>query len=89
MTVKDRRCSPTRRRAARAQAAITDPNYRIFADRDAITVFNHERFVRGTNIQEIFAQLDVHEATHAFTGKECARQPTNTCRNCGGRVAWG
>jgi len=56
------------------QAAITDPNYRIFADRDAITVFNHERFVRGTNIQEIFAQLEVHEPTHAFyLGKELAR----------------
>ena len=56
------------------QAAITDPNYRIFADRDAITVFNHERFVRGTDIQEIFAQLDVHEPTHAFyLGKELAR----------------
>jgi len=56
------------------QAAITDPNYRIFADREAITVFNHERFVRGTNIQEIFAQLDVHEPTHAFyLGKELAR----------------
>jgi len=37
-------------------------------------VFNHERFVRGTNIQEIFAQLDVHEPTHAFyLGKELAR----------------
>jgi dihydropteroate synthase len=56
------------------QAAITDPNYRIFADRDAITVFNNERFVRGTNIQEIFAQLDVQEPTHAFyLGKELAR----------------
>jgi dihydropteroate synthase-like protein len=56
------------------QAAITDPNYRIFADGTAITVFNHERFVRGTNIQEIFAQLDVTEPTHAFyLGKELAR----------------
>jgi dihydropteroate synthase len=56
------------------QAAITDPNYRIFADRDAITVFNNERFVRGTTIQEIFAQLDVQEPTHAFyLGKELAR----------------
>jgi len=56
------------------QAAITDPNYRIFADREAITVLNHERFVRGTDIQEIFAQLDVHEPTHAFyLGKELAR----------------
>jgi dihydropteroate synthase-like protein len=56
------------------QAAITDPNFRIFADRDAITVFNHERFVRGTDIQEIFNQLGVDEPTHAFyLGKELAK----------------
>ena len=56
------------------QASITDPNFRIFADREAITVFNHERFVRGTDIQVIFAQLDVTEPTHAFyLGKELAR----------------
>ena len=48
------------------QAAVTDPNFRIFADREAITVFNNELFVRGTDIQEIFAQLGVEEATHAF-----------------------
>jgi dihydropteroate synthase len=56
------------------QARITDPNFRIFADADAITVFNNDRFVRGTNIQEIFGQLDVDEPTHAFyLGKELAR----------------
>jgi dihydropteroate synthase-like protein len=55
------------------QAAITDPNYRIFADAEAITVFNNERFVRGTDIQAIFAQLDVDDPTHAFyLGKELA-----------------
>ena len=48
------------------QARVTDPNYRIFADRDVITVFNDEIFVRGTDIHEIFAQLGVEEATHAF-----------------------
>jgi dihydropteroate synthase len=56
------------------QASITDPNFRIFADRDAITVLNNERFIRGTNIQEIFDRLEVDEATHAFyLGKELAR----------------
>jgi dihydropteroate synthase-like protein len=56
------------------QAEITDPNFRIFADRDAITVFNHEVFVRGTNIQEMFDQLHVDEPSHAFyLGKELAR----------------
>jgi dihydropteroate synthase len=48
------------------QRAVTDPNFRIFTDRDTITVFNNELFVRGTDIQEIFAQLGVDEATHAF-----------------------
>ena len=42
--------------------------------RDGITVLNNERFVRGTDIQDIFAQLDVDEPTHAFyLGKELAR----------------
>jgi len=48
------------------QARVTDPNFRIFADREVITVFNDEIFVRGTDIHEIFAQLGVDEATHAF-----------------------
>ncbi len=56
------------------QGRLTDPNFRIFADRDGITVLNNERFVRGTDIQDIFAQLEVHEAAHAFyLGKELAR----------------
>ena len=56
------------------QAGITDPNFRIFADHEAITVLNSDRFVRGTDIQDIFAQLDVREPTHAFyLGKELAR----------------
>jgi len=56
------------------QRRITDPNFRIFTDRDVITVLNRDHFVRGTDIQEIFAQLGVTEATHAFyLGKELAR----------------
>jgi dihydropteroate synthase len=56
------------------QASLTDPNFRIFADREAITVLNHERFVRGTNIQRIFDELGIVEPTHAFyLGKELAR----------------
>ena len=48
------------------QRRVTDPNFRIFADRDTITVFNSEIFVRGSDIQEIFSRLGVDEATHAF-----------------------
>jgi dihydropteroate synthase len=56
------------------QAEITDPNYRIFADEEMITVFNNERFVRGTDIQAIFAQLEVDDPAHAFyLGKELAK----------------
>ena len=56
------------------QRAVTDPNFRIFTDRDAITVLNSEKFVRGTDIQEIFSQLDVDEPTHAFyLGRELAK----------------
>jgi dihydropteroate synthase-like protein len=47
-------------------AAVKDPNYRIFTDRNTITIFNNELFVRGTDIQEMFAQLGVDEPTHAF-----------------------
>jgi dihydropteroate synthase len=50
----------------RLHAAVKDPNFRIFADHQIITVFNNEIFVRGTDIQEIFGQLGVDEATHAF-----------------------
>jgi hypothetical protein len=53
------------------QAQITDLDYRIFTDGERIHVFNAERFVSGTDVSEIFAQLDVEEATHAFyLGKE-------------------
>jgi hypothetical protein len=53
---------------------LKDPNFRIFADHDTITVFNHEMFIRGTEIQEVFEQLGVVEASHAFyLGKELAR----------------
>ena len=56
------------------QSRITDPNFRIFTDRETITVLNRDLFVRGTDIQEIFAQLGVDEATHAFyLGKELAK----------------
>jgi dihydropteroate synthase-like protein len=56
------------------QRRITDPNFRIFTDREVITVLNRDRFVRGTDIQEIFSQLGVTEATHAFyLGKELAK----------------
>jgi dihydropteroate synthase len=75
VTVKDPAVLTFSEQELRAlQARITDPNYRIFADRDVITVFNNERFIRGTDIQDIFGQLHVDEPSHAFyLGKELAR----------------
>jgi dihydropteroate synthase len=56
------------------QRRITDPNFRIFTDRDTITVLSRDHFVRGSDIQEIFGQLGVTEPTHAFyLGKELAK----------------
>jgi len=51
------------------QTGITDPNFRIFTDRDGITVLNNDRYVRGTDasaLGNIFAQLGVDEPSHAF-----------------------
>jgi dihydropteroate synthase-like protein len=58
----------------RLHSEVKDPNFRIFTDRHTITVFNNEIFVRGTDIQEIFRQLGVDEATHAFyLGRELTK----------------
>ena len=75
VTVKDPRILAYTEAELRAlQTSITDANYRIFTDRDTITVLNSERFVRGTDIQAIFGELAVTEATHAFyLGKELAK----------------
>jgi dihydropteroate synthase len=75
VTVKDPKILEYSEAALRElQSRITDPNFRIFTDRDTITVLNRDLFVRGTDIQEIFAQLGVDEATHAFyLGKELAK----------------
>jgi dihydropteroate synthase-like protein len=75
VTVKDPRILAYSEVELRAlQASITDANFRIFTDREIITVLNNERFVRGTDIQDIFSQLAVTDATHAFyLGKELAK----------------
>jgi dihydropteroate synthase len=53
---------------------VTDPNFRIFADAEAITIFNHQLFLRGTDIQQLFDELGVEDPGHAFyLGKELAR----------------
>ena len=72
LTVKDEDFRPYAEAELRElHAQVTDPNFRIFADADWIYVFNADRFVKGTDFNEIFDQLGVEEATHAFyLGKE-------------------
>jgi hypothetical protein len=68
----------------RLHAEVRDPNFRIFTDRRTITVFNHEVFVRGTDIQDIFRQLGVDEATHAFyLGRELMKARLASTLNWG------
>ena len=78
VTVKDPEVlSYTQAELRALHAQITDPNFRIFADREGITILNSERFVRTTDptrIVDLFAELDVTEATHAFyLGRELAK----------------
>jgi len=78
VTIKDPEILEFTEQELRAlQADITDPNFRIFADHEAITVLNNEHFIRTTDVTRIgdlFAQLDVEDPTHAFyLGKELAK----------------
>jgi dihydropteroate synthase-like protein len=50
----------------RIQEAIRDRNFRIFTDEEKIYIFNRDLFVVGTDPEEIFPQLGVEEASHAF-----------------------
>jgi len=72
LTVKDARPKYATEAELRAlQAAITDPNFRIYTTRESICVFNHRLFVQGTDIQALFDQLGVEDPAHAFyLGKE-------------------
>src|SRR5690606_40714593 len=95
LTVKDPRpLVYTEAELRELQAGVKDPNFRIFTDRDTITVFNHALFVRGTDIQRIFDQLGITDPSHAFyVGKELAKarlaiQLGKTYRQ-EGQLSWG
>ncbi|MBZ0168493.1 Pterin binding enzyme [Candidatus Methylomirabilis lanthanidiphila] len=71
LTIKDRRVEcPSEAELREMQRMVTDPHFRIFADRDAIYVFNRDLFIKETDIRRIFDQLTAHlgpEPTgHAF-----------------------
>lgn len=56
------------------QAVVRDRNYRIFADRERVYVFNRDTFLCGSDPQALFAELGVTEASHAFyLGRELER----------------
>jgi dihydropteroate synthase len=67
LTVKDSRLlRQDRATLEEMQVALTDPNIRVFIDADRIYAFNAERFITGTDIETIFGQLGIDEASHAF-----------------------
>ncbi|MFN2252608.1 MAG: DUF6513 domain-containing protein [Candidatus Promineifilaceae bacterium] len=56
------------------QAALTDPNVRIFVDGVQIVAFNNDHFIIGTDGREIFQALGIEDASHAFyLGQELAK----------------
>jgi dihydropteroate synthase-like protein len=56
------------------QEKVRDKNYRIFANHDYVYVFNRDLFVKGTDPQEVFEQLEVSDGAHGFyLGRELER----------------
>jgi dihydropteroate synthase-like protein len=72
LTVKDPAFVAFREEELRdMQEKVRDRNFRIFADRDYIYVFNNRLFIKDTDISAIFSQLGVEDAAQAFyLGKE-------------------
>jgi dihydropteroate synthase-like protein len=56
------------------QRSVRDKNYRIFADRESVYVFNRDTFVRGRDPRRLYSALNVADPSHAFyLGKELER----------------
>jgi dihydropteroate synthase-like protein len=72
LTIKDPQSGAFSEEELRAmQNSVRDRNFRIFADRDSIYVFNNRLFIKGSDIKVLFEQLDVQDAAQAFyLGKE-------------------
>lgn len=67
LTVKEMRLLRQDRDTLREmQAALTDPNVRIFIGDKQIYAFNADHFIEDTDIEGIFEQLGIEEASHAF-----------------------
>jgi len=73
LTVKDRKTDyPSEAELLEMQKLIKDRNFRIFIDGRYIYTFNATTFIKDTDIQRIFSQLDIRgDPSHAFyLGKE-------------------
>ncbi len=68
VTARDARVThPTEADLRGLQERVTDRNFRIDTDGEAIYVFNCDTFVKDTNIRDIFPRLGVaDDASHAF-----------------------
>ncbi|MFH0916487.1 MAG: DUF6513 domain-containing protein [bacterium] len=56
------------------QHLVRDRNYRVFADRDWVYVFNRDTFLRGTDPAELYERLEEPDVGHAFyLGRELER----------------
>jgi dihydropteroate synthase len=68
VTTRDGRVTrPTEPELREMHARLTDRNFRIETDGEAIFVFNCERFVKDTSIRAIFPRLGIEDdASHAF-----------------------
>jgi dihydropteroate synthase-like protein len=61
LTIKDRRVDcPSEAELRQMQRMVTDPNFRIYAGREAIYVFNRDLFIKETDIHRIFDRLKAH-----------------------------
>jgi dihydropteroate synthase-like protein len=68
VTTRDPRVRRPREDELRAlQSRVTDRNFRIDTDGEAIYIYNSERFVRTTDVRAVFPSLGVDgDASHAF-----------------------
>ncbi len=67
VTTRDVRLTrPTEGELRALQERVTDRNFRIETDGDAIFVFNSERFEKDDNIRDLFPRLGVDDPGHAF-----------------------
>jgi dihydropteroate synthase-like protein len=68
VTTRDPRVRRPREEELHAlQSRVTDRNFRIDTDGEAIYIYNSERFVRTTDIRAVFPELGVEDdASHAF-----------------------